>query len=528
MINRSSIRDFGDHAVWAGILLITASLPLSKFGMSLGQFIIAGGWLLGGSIGAKFAKAFRQPVVWVLWGIYFLHLLGLWNTVNFDYALTDLRIKIPMFLMPLFFSSMNPLTAKQYRTVLIVLIAATLTSSLISVCIYLNIIHRTVNDIRDISIFISHIRLALMVCISITSCLWFIRNSTSRNVKPLFIATIIWFIGFLILLESLTGLFILVGGTVLFLFTRIIRPGTATHLRVVFSIIVLGTLFTGVKLYQYVFIDSIKIITVDPKSLPLKTPLGGTYVHDLTRQDLENGNLVFLYVCESEMDSAWNTKSKLSMYGPNNKGHLLRMTLSRYLTAKGYTKDGTGVNKLSLQEIKDIENGIANPNDEQLSNLESRIGRLAWENRQYYFTRNPSGHSVTQRLEFWKAARHIITQHPWQGVGTGDVKGAFSDAYDEMDSKLDEKYRLRSHNQYLSIGVAFGLPGLMYFIFALIFPWLAMQKRRDFIYSAFLFIAVCSMLSEDTLETQAGVTFFAFLSAFLLFNDSRRGNAKIS
>jgi hypothetical protein len=37
---------------FAGIILLVASLPLSKFVMSVSQFIILGSWLLSGNLGS--------------------------------------------------------------------------------------------------------------------------------------------------------------------------------------------------------------------------------------------------------------------------------------------------------------------------------------------------------------------------------------------------------------------------------------------------------------------------------------------
>jgi hypothetical protein len=41
-----------------------------------------------------------------------------------------------------------------------------------------------------------------------------------------------------------------------------------------------------------------------------------------------------------------------------------------------------------------------------------------------------------------------------------------------------------------------------------------------FLYLVFLLTIILSMLTEDTIETQAGVTFFAFFNSFLFFSSS--------
>ena len=94
---------------------------------------------------------------------------------------------------------------------------------------------------------------------------------------------------------------------------------------------------------------------------------------------------------------------------------------------------------------------------------------------------------------------------------------AYRRQYSKINSMLDEHHRLRAHNQYLAIAVAFGLIGLFYFLFALIAPMILTKKYRNYFYVTFFIIAILSMITEDTLETQAGATFFAFFNALFLF-----------
>jgi hypothetical protein len=43
----------------------------------------------------------------------------------------------------------------------------------------------------------------------------------------------------------------------------------------------------------------------------------------------------------------------------------------------------------------------------------------------------------------------------------------------------------------------------------------------DYFYYVFLIIALSSMLTEDTLETQAGVTYFALFNSLLLLQGEK-------
>ncbi|NTV84315.1 MAG: O-antigen ligase family protein, partial [Bacteroidales bacterium] len=135
----------------------------------------------------------------------------------------------------------------------------------------------------------------------------------------------------------------------------------------------------------------------------------------------------------------------------------------------------------------------------------------------YQVTHNASGHSVMQRLEFWKTARAIIKANLLTGVGTGDLEKAFQEEYNKSGSLLEKEFRWRSHNQFLAITATFGIIGLAWFLFSLIFPAIRLSKFHDFYFLSFFIIIMLSMLTEDTLETQAGVTVFAFFYSFYVF-----------
>ncbi|MBK9400597.1 MAG: hypothetical protein IPN36_06945 [Bacteroidetes bacterium] len=65
----SSIHRAGEIIFFAGALLIAFSLPLWNLGMSLGQFVMAGGWLMAGNLKGRLHNAIRQPVFLVTHGI---------------------------------------------------------------------------------------------------------------------------------------------------------------------------------------------------------------------------------------------------------------------------------------------------------------------------------------------------------------------------------------------------------------------------------------------------------------------------
>ena len=192
-------------------------------------------------------------------------------------------------------------------------------------------------------------------------------------------------------------------------------------------------------------------------------------------------------------------------------------TILRFLTSKGYRKDADGINRLTDAEITAIEKGIPNVIFMKGLSIRGLLYEILWGYEKYKDTGDPTGSTLMQRIEFWKASAGIIRDNWLSGVGTGDMNIAFQDQYLKMHSRLAPDQRWRSHNQFLSILVGFGIFGLAWFLFAILYPPAVLGKFNDYFFLVFFIICMLSMLPEDTIESQSGVTFFAFFYSFLLF-----------
>lgn len=521
----TNFKSIFSHVFFGGLLLLVIGLPLSIFLVSLSQFIIIGSWLLTGDIKIKLKTVFSNKAVLVLLSIYVVHIIGLVWTNDFDYALKDLRIKLPLLLLPVLFASMPPLSIKEFKSLLALFIMSALVSSGISTAIYMGFTHRVITDIREISPFMSHIRLSMYVCIAIYGCVWFFKNTMILWQRFIAIVLFAWFFYFLLLLESITAFSIIVFVGIIFILHSINYTKSL--------ILKLGSLvlLTSFIIFGYTYLKSIwnevtKIDATESINLKTTTENGNPYSHDVISLNTENGHLVSINICEPELKEEWNKKSALSYDGKNLRGDDLRFTLIRFLTSKGLTKDSASIQLLTKEEISAIEKGIANVDYMNTKSLRPRIKVTFWELHQYQLFRNPDGHSIAMRLEFWRTAWLIIKDNFLIGVGTGDVPDAFAKKYSEINSPLSENYRLRAHNQYITMAVALGVPFLMWFIFSLIAPAVLQNKTKDYLYIAFLLTVVFSFLTEDTLETQAGLSFYAsFNCLFLFLKPQEKNNA---
>lgn len=461
----------------------------------------------------KFLRKENLPAI-VFTSLYLLHVIGLLFTVDFDYALKDLRIKLPLLVLPIIFTVSPSLDKKKFRSIMLFFAIAVVAGTLISTYI---LFVKDVDNLRDISIFISHIRFGLLISIAIfTMGYYSIRKEGFNNyIRLLFAGLTGWLMLYLLLSASMTGM------VVLFIAVFVMAIHYTLKKKNVYSrIITVSMLLTPIIMMVFimgVITDVYKIHRLDFSTLDKQTALGNYYWHDTTNLQTENGYYVWLYISTNELRDAWNEVSKLDFDGKDNRGQELKHTLFRYMTSKGLRKDAAGITAMTPKDISLVEEGEASSHYDDRSVFYIRLYKIIWETQQYFRTGNPSGHSAMQRIEYWKTSWLIIKQHPLIGVGTGDMNIAFAKQYEIMDSPLEPEFRWRSHNQFLSIAVGFGIVGILWFLVALLYPPIKTGRMTDYFYLAFFVIMVVSMLSEDTIETQTGVTMFALFTSLFLF-----------
>jgi hypothetical protein len=503
------------------LTLFALSLPLSPFLLSVSQFILLGNWILEGQFKDKWQTFKNRKGLWIFLLFFLLHFSGMAHTSDLFNGLHDLKIKLPLLLLPVVIGTSRPLTEKAINRLLIAFGIATFLSTIIC---YYNYLKTPMIDVREISVFISHIRLSILVNISIFSFAYLIlkyNHMTWIGYKLGGVLIIAWMLFFLNLLQSVTGMMVFVVIIVLislhlFSLTRsgFIRSGVLLF-TVSIIIFLAANLITSIRLFSEYHIEN--------ENLKLLTVNGNPYSHDPGNREMEGGNYVWLYVCEEELEQEWNSKSKLEYQGNDLRGQELRTTLIRFLTSKGLGKDSAGLNTLSPAEIKLVENGIASSYYTNRVFPHPRIYQVVWELHSYSRGANPGGLSVAQRIEYWKNAIMIIKSNPIMGVGTGDVQKAFDEFYENNQSALKPEYRLRAHNQFLTFAIALGIPAMLLLLFAFFYPAFSEKRWKLFLPQFIIIIAFISMLNEDTLETQAGVSFFAFFYTLFIFGMENTG-----
>ncbi len=492
--------------------LLLFGLVFSKWLLSVAQFAFLLTVLSDSVARKKLISSFANPLVISLVAIFLYHIMGLLWTEDIRYGLKDLQIKLPLLTLPILFYAAGPYRQKTTESLWLLFISFVVALSIAS------FIRIQINPHAPgpVAIGQSHIRFSLMICLAVFILIHY-AITTKARLWLFSLGSIPVLIAFMIMLGSFTGFMVMLFMVFLvpFLYWKYIQPKWVRF--AVISVLMIISFLAGAGLIDVKtrFFPTIQL--PDISNLDLKSSDGEDYHHDFSTLLAENGHPIFIYIAEKEMVAAWNSRSDKQL---NENDHTYRNRLNiiiRYLSSKGLRKDREGINSLSQSDIRNIENGYTNYLQPELDPFRERLYRFFWEWSVYNEIGDPSGHSLTQRFEYWKAAVLIIQGHYLFGVGTGDISGAFSEQYSQMNTMLEPPFRLRSHNQFLSITVQLGITGLLIFFWSILFPFLRGNIPDRKLYIGFIFIFLLSLINEDTLETQTGATFYALFNSFLLF-----------
>ncbi len=85
---------------------------------------------------------------------------------------------------------------------------------------------------------------------------------------------------------------------------------------------------------------------------------------------------------------------------------------------------------------------------------------------------------------------------------------------------VEPQYRLRAHNQYLTFGVTFGIPGMILAIALVLIPLLTCRKKASYTFLLFVSLVLVSMFSDDTFSSFTGAVFFSYFYTLLIVTNS--------
>lgn len=460
---------------------------------------------------AKITRLLRRPefLIWI--GFYGLFLLsGLKNSGGNEYYLNDIRTKMPLWVLPAALGLMPALTFRDLKLILHFFLVSLLIASVFVIGIRLGFGTERAEDFRDLSPFVSHIRLAISVVLGVFLSFYLTRRS-SENLRffsvYLYRALIVYLLFILLILNTFTAWPVFLGALLAVGFYQFLKI-TSVKFRVGLGVtsVVFTFLVVCYLVYEY---QDFKYKEPLPKSPELKTASGNIYTHDSVYPFYENGHAVGMYVCEDELRAAWRKRSTMNLDSLDLRGQPLLYTLKRYLSSRGFRKDKEGVESLSNHDIQSVENGYANYLYAESFAVRGRLREIFWEFEMYRSSKDPNDKSLSTRIELWKASIQIVSGNPL-GVGSGNVRKALERQLEEQHSGLRYYRTFGPHNQYFATAIALGIPGMMWMLFCLMIPVFKVQKSLklpSIICSGILLVAC---VNEDMFETQTAVTFAVF------------------
>lgn len=509
MLNRFFGPKTHDNINMFAVFALAVGVPVSKVVMSLGTLILAVNFLLNADFKSYWVKSKQNPVFWFVVLVLGFHLFGLFYTTDFPYAFRDIKTKLPFFAIPIIMVA-YPIKARFLNYVFYGFLAALLITSVLNFSFMLN---NNVDDYREISHFGSHIRYALLVVTGILLSIYlFLENKKSRVIHVILIS---WFLYYTMVSQVFSGyiaLLLLLLGCYIY-FIKTVQTNSIKIIATVglFAIVGIG----GFQLVNYLMPEK---PLLNFQNLPTHSKYGAKYYDDTTSLWFENGHHILSSIAGNELKEAWNDRSDVDYEAKTAAGYEVNHILIRYMASKGLTKDKEGMESMSDEDIKNVENGMFSVR-ETYGVFKYRLSGLKNEVFHYAIGGDPDGNSLLQRFEHWKAGNTIIKNNWLFGVGTGDLQLEFDQAYTDSDTQLDKFYWNRAHNQFMTFWIAFGVFGFLVFTgFWFWFLWRNI-KLKNFIGIVFSLIAIGSFMSEDTIETQQGVTYIAlFLGLVAMMN----------
>lgn len=485
----------------------------------MAQMLLALNWFVEGfvkkDIGERLRKGFTSVPSFIFISFFVLHSIGLlWTSAEgMSWGLDLVRILFPVVVFSVILSGSERLTEKELRTILSFGAWSVVASTVVCFAVF----DPSGGRYRELSIFISHIRLALLLCFAIVV---FLHYRSRSWVMIAHVAASLWALYMINALGSIQGFAILgvIGGMLLWRYLSNAPPLLRYTIRSLLIAIPFGALVVAGRAIETSF------ALPDPSLMGQGeyTAGGEPYSFDATNPQKENDVYVWSYIAWAELHRNWGRRSDKGLSDMDDSGHIMAGTLFRYLSSKGLRKDSVALLQLEDDEIRAIEKGITNANASNSNSLEQRFSEVIMELGQYNAYGIASGHSVTMRLEFWKAGMAIAKEHPISGVGTGDTQVAFDEYYENSNSTLGPEWRHRAHNEYLTLLISFGTFGLLWSLFSWWWPAYINGAWHDPLFIAWAVIFGISCMTDDTIETQAGATFFALYYAMLVFAAPRK------
>ncbi|MCC6372676.1 MAG: O-antigen ligase family protein [Bacteroidia bacterium] len=482
------------------------------FGKALASFpiiLLGANWLLQGNFKGKWQDYKSNPLFWILISPFLMAVVGFAYSDDMDWAMNAFRINLPLIVLPLVFFNAKPLSEKELnRTLYAFLVACIITTAW---SLFYSFVWKHNEEVRDVSRFMSHIRLGLFINLGIAICVYFFYKNTGLKKRLIFACIGLYLVFVLVAMGLASGLVNFAILVLIASFLLLRNQKMALKISVVAALILAALLFGRFIITTQN--EQLRVNHTEYNVLKKVNAKGRPLIHFDTLGQKENGNYVLINLQLEDLRNSWNKRVPDDTFSYESQHNLKRYeVLVRYLASKSLNKDVDGVNALSNDDLKNIQNNVVNYQFPEWSYLHKRLYELINEADDYKNKGDVNGHSLTMRWYYWQAAKKVIGEHLLFGVGTGDTQAELNKIYKKDFPELKPEWYKRTHNQFLSIAVCFGLTGFVLFLLAIFYPVFTLRRYLHPLYPIFMVLLLVSFVTEDTLETQAGVGFYAIFN----------------
>ena len=151
-----------------GIIALVVAMPLSHFLMGLASFLLFLNWVAEWNWSEKRIRLRKNRQGLWLTAFYLVYAIGLVHVTDWSAAGKEMLDKLPFLLSPLVVITTKPLDKRELHFVFVAFILATF----IGCCLNFGYAQaHTLDNIRQMSRFIDHIRFSLCVVLSIVFCI---------------------------------------------------------------------------------------------------------------------------------------------------------------------------------------------------------------------------------------------------------------------------------------------------------------------------------------------------------------------
>lgn len=509
---------------YLSLSLFVVSLSTSRFLLTVSIVLLGVNWLVEGNFKDKYHRFCNQKAAGAFLLMFGLSLLGILWAHDRMFALQSLHHKLPTLLLPLVLLTSPALSKKQIVGLLVLFTSSVVVVSFIGLGIRL--VDNSV-DFREASPFVPATNFSMLLIVAAFQLPILVRQISSKRIHLyLSLAVSGWLVFFIVYLRSFTGLASL-GGALGYTLLIILLYHKSRWLKAAFAAGLIGVVGFLVWLFLFMYNLTHSQNDIDFNNLPRETSYGSEYKHDVSNPLRENGNLVYVLIADEELRDAWNVCSTVPFDSLTRSNESLKHTLYRYMASMGLPKDKEGLSKLSKADIVAVEDGYTNYLFLEWPGLYNRVYQLMMGIYMYTSSNgaSPSWSTFTERFALWEASLESIKTRPVFGWGTGHVERAVEYGLSKNGSVLAGN-NLRSHNQYLSLMLLWGVLGFTAFLAIYIYIVMRCRVYRVFPFTIFLIVFAINGLVNDPIEGQIGQSMFIFFTLFYCYIYPKLGRAQ--